>query len=95
MIEILKGKRFGATDSVSFRFEFRGNFFTIDNLERKDCPPFDGCVLDLAAVYNLLGWLKKMIRENEQCDECFDFRIPLNFKGTIECTTCGVSKVNE
>jgi hypothetical protein len=95
MIKILKGKKFGFENVASFRFEFRDHYLVIDNLQKENDQPFEGCILTKEKAEYLSKWLNKMLIENEQCDDCYNFEIPEQFKGELSCTTCGVSKVNE
>jgi hypothetical protein len=95
MIKILKGKKFGFENVASFRFEFRDHYLVIDNLQKENDEPFEGCKLVLTDVLILNEWLSNVLKQNEQCDDCYNFEIPAQFKGALSCTTCGVSKVNE
>jgi PHP family Zn ribbon phosphoesterase len=88
MINILKGRIFGKKDFMSFSFIFRKEHFYIENLQKINGDPFEACILDKENAIKLIEWLNMVLKKNETCDECYDYKLPDNFSGEIVCLKC-------
>jgi hypothetical protein len=89
MINIMKGAIFGRdTPTYGILMQFRDDIFCIENLSEYECAPFLGVKLDKEWAEKLIIWLQSVIEKNKICDDCYNYKMPENFIGEINCLKC-------